>query len=136
MELQSFFIIYYSLITDNFFLCWISSGGEPQRRLTALRAPLPATPVHMGKGNSHREPWFDAIYGAMTANGTLRKSGACYKCVTTSVPQNIRGAQAGNRYRCSSSPDRRSPDRQNEDPHRHCPTSRRVSRGQCQRPLL
>ncbi|MCL2443409.1 MAG: hypothetical protein FWD13_08110, partial [Treponema sp.] len=31
MELQSFFIIKYSLITDNFFLCWISSGGEPQK---------------------------------------------------------------------------------------------------------
>jgi len=47
MELQSLFIIYYSLITDNFFLCWISSGGEPQKTARRPARRLPAATVHM-----------------------------------------------------------------------------------------
>ncbi|MCL2444481.1 MAG: hypothetical protein FWD13_13600, partial [Treponema sp.] len=44
-----FFIINYSLITDNFFLCWISSGGEPQRRFSVpLARRQPSRCTHGG----------------------------------------------------------------------------------------
>ena len=59
MELQSFFIINYSLITDNFFLCWISSGGEPQRRFSvplARRQPSRCTHGGLKKTNWCQSP--------------------------------------------------------------------------------